>query len=442
MKRNKAYTIISFSVFFILYTLWVIWLGYYWLFAGWLILIDLHFTRKVHWAFWRIRSKKHQFTSLNEWLDAVVFAVLAATLIRTFLVEPYRIPSSSMEKTLLPGDYVFVSKLAYGPTLPVTPLAIPFMQNTIPFTRNMNAYVAGVQWPYKRLRGIGTVKRNDVIVFHYPEGDTVLLEDPLQNYYAILREQTREQVFGNYTVVYRPVDRRQNFIKRCVGIPGDTLEMKEGILYVNGNMESLVPSQQFLFRVKTTGKPLPDSAWSKINLNPGDIFYDASNSSYELTLSIAQSHLVSDWKDVQLVLRKQDEILPHPFMMFPFDEHYAWTEFSFGPLIVPAKGNSVSLNASSLPLYRRIIAVYEKHKLEVRNDSILIDGKTTNSYTFEMNYYFAMGDNRNNSYDSRYWGFVPEDHLVGKAVTTWFSVKPSIHGLKMFRPERFFRIIH
>ncbi len=443
MKKIPVHSIVAFLVVFLLYTGWVIWLGYYWLFTGWIVIIDLYFTQKVRWAFWRIPpGRKRDYTGFNEWMDAIIFAVVAASLIRTFIAEPYRIPSSSMEKTLLPGDYVFVSKLAYGPKLPVTPLSIPFMQTTIPFTKSAKSYVESVQLPYKRLKGFGKVKRYDVIVFHYPEGDTMLLEDPYQNYYSLLREGKRETIGGNYTVLSRPVDRRQNFVKRCIGIPGDTLEMKEGILYINGKMETLVPTQQFMFRVKTKGLPLPDSLWNRLGLNPNDFFYNRDNSSYEIPLSVQMSHALAGWKEIQVVLRVQDEIKPRPFMLFPYDENYAWNDYNFGPLVVPARGITISLSLKNLPLYRRIIEVYENNKLQIQGPDILINGKPATTYTFAMDYYFAMGDNRNNSFDSRYWGFVPEDHLIGKAVATWFSVDPSRHGFKMFRPARFFRRIH
>lgn len=443
MKKIPARSIVAFLVVFLIYTGGVIWLGYYWLFAGWIVIIDLYFTKKVRWTFWRIPpSRKRDYAEFNEWMDAIIFAVVAASFIRTFIAEPYRIPSSSMEKTLLPGDYVFVSKLAYGPELPITPLSVPFVQTTIPFTKSAKSYIESVQLPYKRLKGFGKVKRYDVIVFHYPEGDTMLMEDPYQNYYSLLREENRETIRGNYTVISRPVDRRQNFIKRCIGIPGDTLEMKEGILYINGTMEALVPTQQFMFRVKTRGQPLPDSLWNRLGLNPNDYFYNRDNSSYEIPLSVQMSHALAEWKDIQLVLRVQDEIKPRPFMMFPYDKNYAWNDYNFGPLVVPARGMTLPISLKNLTLYRRIIEVYEKNKLQIQGSDILINGKTVTSYTFAMDYYFAMGDNRGNSFDSRYWGFVPEDHLIGKAVATWFSVDPSGHGFKMFRSSRFFRRIH
>lgn len=427
---------------FIPYTLWVIWTGYYVLLAGWLILIDIYFTKKVKWAFWHIHTNDGtKLVFWSEWLDAIIFAVIAASFIRTFFTEAYRIPSSSMEQTLLPGDYLFVSKLAYGPKLPKTPIAIPLVHNTLPFTLSVPSYLSFLQLPYKRLIGYSEVKRNDIIVFNYPEGDTIVLENPLQNYYDLLRQYGRQYIKKHYTIRSRPVDRRENFIKRCIGLPGDTLLIKNGIVNINGNFEVLLPSQKITFRIITNGNALPDSVWEKLGLNPKDIFYDSNNSDYEIPLSIENSDKISHLPGIKLVIRVFPEIQTEPNQMFPYDNHFAWTIKQFGPLVVPKKGMEVKLSAQNSAPYQRIIEVYEGNSFEITGDEVKINGRIARSYTFKMNYYFAMGDNRDNSLDSRYWGFVPEDHLIGKASFVWLSIDPDKQGLKKIRFKRMFKRI-
>jgi signal peptidase I len=443
MKRWPLRTILRFLSLFIPYTLWVIWTGYYLLFAGWIILIDIYFTRKVKWAFWHVRTADGiRLVYWSEWLDAIIFAVVAASFIRTFFTEAYRIPSSSMEQTLLPGDYLFVSKLAYGPKMPRTPIAVPLVHNTLPFTHSVPSYLNSVQFPYKRLIGYGEVKRNDIIVFNYPEGDTIVLENSLQNYYDLLRESGREYVKKHYTIVSRPVDRRENFIKRCIGLPGDTIFIKNGIVTVNGKYEILLSLQKVTFRIVTNGNALPDIYWKELGLNPEDIFFDTNNSYYEIPLSIENSDKISRWPGVKLVMRVFPEIQTEPNQMFPYDIHFAWTMKQFGPLVVPKRGMEVHLTAQNSAPYKRIIHVYEGNTFEIAGDDIKINGEIVRTYTFKMDYYFAMGDNRDNSLDSRYWGFVPEDHLIGRASFVWLSIDPDKKGLKKFRLKRMFRRIN
>ena len=247
MKRPTARDIIRFIIYTLFYSAWVLWTGYPWLFAGLLVIFDLNITRKVKWAFWHVRNAEGtRLVFWSEWLDAIIFALVAASFLKTFFVEAYRIPSPSMEQTLLPGDYLFVSKLAYGPRMPNTPVAFPLVHNTLPFSQTRPSYLSNVLLKYKRLVGFGKVKRNDVIVFNYPEGDTIVQESPLANYYGLLRDYGRDYVKKNYTIQYRPVDRRENFIKRCIALPGDTFTIQTGIVIVNGKYEVMKTSQKVL----------------------------------------------------------------------------------------------------------------------------------------------------------------------------------------------------
>lgn len=443
MKLPNIKIIIRFIVVALIYSLWVVWTGYYWLLAGLVIIIDLHLTKKINWTFWHVKTRDgSKLVFWSEWLDAILFAVIVASIIKTFFTEAYRIPSPSMEQTLLPGDYLFVSKLAYGPRMPKTPIAFPLVHNTLPFSNTLPSYLTSIQLDYRRIAGFGNVKRNDIIVFNYPEGDTVVLESPLANYYGLLRDYGRDYVRKNYTIIYRPVDRRENFIKRCVALPGDTFLIQNGIVMVNGKYEVMKPTQKVFFRIVTRGNAISDSLWKSIGQNTDNIFYDRGNSRYEIPLSIENSDLISKWPGVKLVIRvyPEDETLANN--MFPYDSHYPWNIKQFGPLIIPFRGMEIKITKENSAIYRRIIEVYEANKFEVSGNEVRINGQSVNSYIFRMNYYFAMGDNRDNSLDSRYWGFVPEDHLIGKASLVWLSIDPDKKGLSKLRFNRMFRSIN
>ena len=449
---------ISFAIVAFIYLLVVIWIGKFLLLLGLVIIFDLYITEKVNWTFWKKRDGKN--SSFIEWLDALIFAVIAVTLINIFLFQNYRIPTGSMEKSLLIGDHLFVSKLAYGPRMPNTPVAFPFTQHTMPLTKG-KSWSDLIQWPYKRLAGLGKVKNNDAIVFNFPAGDTVVVEEQVTSYYEIVRRTAREMMqresYGNstpkpmsyylkaarrevrdrFTIIYRPVDRRDNYVKRCIGIPGDTLIIKEGSVYVNNKLVPENSTQQLNYVVSTNGTTINPKAFERLGIYKSDQTM-VSGSAYILPLIKSNAKAISKFanvKDVTPLYSQPGEYAPH---IFPYSRTYGWNEDNFGPLWIPVKGNTVKLDTSNLCLYERIIDVYEDNDFRVEGKTIYINDKPADVYTFKMNYYFMMGDNRHNSADSRYWGFVPEDHVVGKPKFIWLSLDKESSGLKKIRFKRLF----
>ncbi|HPT09592.1 MAG TPA: signal peptidase I [Bacteroidales bacterium] len=367
-------------------------------------------------------------SALREWVDAIIFAVIAASIIRIFLIEAYTIPTSSMEKTLLVGDYLFVSKISYGPKVPNTPIAFPFVHHTLPLTRETKSYLEWIKLPYYRFPGMSDIKNMDVVVFNYPDGDT--LSTKLQSnisYYQLCRLYGRNTVWNNREyfgeIIARPVDKRENFIKRCIGIPGDTITIIDTKVLINGKPEQNPGKRQFKYLIMTDGTPINQKNLQKLDITE-NIATD-NNEAYEMTLSEEARVKLSQYpniRSIEPVILPKNERDPN---IFPFDSAFPWNVDNFGPVWVPKKGITIPLTVHNLPLYSRIIDVFEGNDLAVRDGKIYINGKVTYTYTFKMNYYWMMGDNRHNSADSRYWGFVPEDHVVGKAVFVWLSLDPA-----------------
>lgn len=445
MKQILSNKWFKFAVVGGLYTLWVIWLQNFWWLIGLGVIFDMYITEKVHWAFWKKKDPPGgKQTAIVEWIDAIIFAVIAASFIRMFFIEAYTIPTSSMEKSMLVGDYLFVSKTAYGPKTPNTPLSFPFVHNTMPLSTTRKSYVEWIKRPYKRMAGWGKIKNNDIVVFHFPEGDTVALKMQNQSYYQLVRSYGRDRVWNDERsfgkVIARPVDKRENYIKRCVGIPGDVIELKDGFLHVNNKLQTHYDGFQYNYLVKTTATINP-KALDRIGISNADRQNYSSNQ-YIFPLTdkmVSEFQSFTNVTGIEKLLDSPDRWDPNAF---PSDSRYPWNVDNFGPMKIPAKGATVALDVDVLPLYDRIIRVYEGNDLEVKDNTVFINGEPATSYTFKMDYYWLMGDNRHNSADSRYWGFVPEDHVVGKAVFIWLSLDKDKSIPKNIRINRMFRSIH
>ena len=426
-----------------LYAVWVFWTGNLILLAGIAILVDLTITKWINWCFWRRRlpfGKKYSL--FTELFDAFVWAALIALFLKTFALEPYKIPTTSMEKSLLAGDYIFVSKLKYGPRLPITPVAIPFTHNKMPFTENNSSFLPYWQLPYKRLGGFTTIKNYDVVVFNYPEGDTIIKDMPEKSYYTMVRQFGRASIHKSHKLLYRPTDKRDNYVKRVIGIPGDSVQIVHGKVFVNKIPERSLSTRQFNYHAKARGTYTDTLHFMKLDVNLQDLSYNDYNAIYGFPMTKEMYHELLEQNTFKAIVRYEN--FDHTSVnnqIFPFDENYPWTEDNFGPVYVPKKGESVLLNIHNLPLFKRIICTYEKNILQIRNDSIYINDTYAESYRFKMNYYFMLGDNRHNSNDSRYWGFVPEDHIIGQARFVWLSVDQNKNPITNIRLNKMFKFI-
>ena len=429
----------------VLYLLWVIWLGNYWWLFGLVPIFDGHITKKVKWLFWKKDYKEgEKRNALLDWLDAIIFAVVVVTFINTFFFQAFKIPSSSMESSLYTGDHLFVSKLAYGPKMPQTPLTIPFTHNVI---AGKESYSTLIQSDYKRLKGFGHVETGDYVVFAFPHGDTVLVKDPAADYYTYVRTLGRDYTIKRYgPVKVRPSDKKDHYVKRCVASAGDTLEIRNGQVYVNSAAQEVWPGVQNSYRVVTNGQRINPVNLDKLGLNVRELWFQADLPGYpEMPLTAEMLEKIKTYPNVVSVDQNID-VYPPDFpdsdvTIFPFDSDYKWTRDNFGPLWIPEKGVTVTLTLDNLPLYERIITAYEGNSLEVRDGKIYVNGEEAQSYTFSQDYYFMMGDNRHNSLDSRYWGFVPEDHIVGKPALIWLSIDGNRKFPKNIRWRRFFKFV-
>ena len=429
----------------LLYVLWVIWLGNYWWLFGLVPIFDYHITRKVKWLFWKKEYKEgEKRNALLDWLDAIIFAVVVVTFINTFFFQAFKIPSSSMESSLYTGDHLFVSKLAYGPKLPQTPLTIPFTHNVI---GGKESYSTLIQNDYRRLKGFGHVETGDYVVFAFPHGDTVLVREPASDYYTYVRQLGRDYTLRNYgPVKVRPSDKKDHYVKRCVAVAGDTLEIRNGQVYVNSVAQEVWPGVQNSYRVVTDGQRINPKNLDRLGVNVRELWFHPELPGYpELPLTTGMLEKIKGYSNVVSVEQNIDSYPPDfpdsDMTIFPFSSDFRWTRDNFGPLWIPEKGVEVPLTLDVLPLYERIITAYEGNTLEVRDGRIFINGEEAQSYTFEQDYYFMMGDNRHNSLDSRYWGFVPEDHIVGKPALIWLSIDGNKKFPQNIRWRRFFKFV-
>lgn len=365
----------------------------------------------MNWKFWtnkKNKAEKKKKSATREWVDALVFAVIAATIIRGLFIEAFTIPTPSMEKSLLVGDFLFVSKVNYGARTPVTPLSFPFAHHTMPVI-GTKSYLDWIQLPYYRLPGLSKVKRNDVVVFNYP------MED------------------------FRPIDKQENYIKRCIAIPGDTLEIRDGVVFLNGKMEANPPEGQTTYQVKTKdGSGFNERTINEMGINKNDYGRISPEGDFIFTLTKENETKMANFANVQLIKPAINSKGRYAEYIFPYDARLGWNEDNYGPIVIPAKGMTMPLNAANLAIYKRAIEVYEGNKIDVKDDGIYINGQKTDSYTFTMDYFWMMGDNRHNSADSRFWGFVPENRIVGKALFIWFSWDSNAPFFSKIRWSRIF----
>ena len=416
MKKLKEILGTSFKVVFfiiatIIWSVFVYSIGGEWLYFAPLIVGDILFWETISWQFWKKKKKKakKKKSEVRSWIDAIGFAVIAATILRTFLIEAYTIPTSSMEKSMLIGDFLFVSKTAYGPRVPMTPIAFPLVHHTMPIG-NGKSYTEAIKLPYHRMKGLGEIKRNDCVVFNWPA-----------------------ETLG------RPVDKKENYVKRCVGVPGDKIELIDAQLMVNDapQEEPKGMKKQWHYNVSTKGTGLnPNILYEKYDITEGG--YGRNKNEYNLTLTNESRDAIQNFTNVTSVKRQYEKGGIYADYIFPHDKNFKWNVDNFGPITVPAAGETVSITTENLSIYKDIIERYENNKLEVVAGEIYINDKVATTYTFAMDYFWMMGDNRHNSADSRFWGFVPENHIVGKALFVWMSWDKNAKGLNKIRWNRLF----
>lgn len=462
---------IRFAIWTLVFVAFVFWTGSLWYLLPIPFAFDLFVCRYLPWGFWK-KWKNGFFRTLMDWVDAIVFALVAVYFVFLFFFQNYQIPTSSLEKSLLVGDFLFVSKMSYGPRMPNTPLSFPLAQHTMPLSK-AKSYIENPQWPYKRIAGFGRVERKDIVVFNFPTGDTVATAMQNPDYYVICYNIAKENgistaMAGNYVrshpetfgeVVYRPVDRRENYVKRCVGLPGDSLKIVNNQIYINNEILPDEEGVQYNYFVQTKGSFISDALFRQWHVSKEDRYLLTDNhpllaqlgflsepgKSYPVYHFPATKEVIEKVRKhslIKAVIVEPDVCGPYNLGgdMYPLNARYAWTRDNFGPLWIPQKGDSIPLNEENEILYGRVIRNYEGHRLEYKAGEYFIDGVPRDSYTFEMDYYWMMGDNRHNSADSRVWGFVPEDHIVGKPLFVWLSLDKDrdwFHG--KIRWNRFFK---